>query len=73
MNRKTQIEQLERAVGDAHRAMNVQESIWMQEWEAARNPFIAINEWNKNHERRMVYIQPWLDAKAELTRFRSKE
>jgi hypothetical protein len=73
MNRKTQIEQLERAVGDAHRAMNVQESIWMQEWEAARNPFIAINEWNKNHERRMIYIQPWLDAKAELTRFRSKE
>ena len=73
MNKKTQIEILERAISDAHRAMNVQESIWMQEWEAARNPFIAINEWNKNHDRRMVYIQPWLDAKAELTKFRSKE
>jgi hypothetical protein len=73
MNRKTQIEQLERAVGDAHRAMAVQERIWMEEWEAARNPFIAINEWNKNHDRRMVYIQPWLDAKAELNKFRNKE
>jgi len=73
MNRKTQIEQLERAVGDAHKAMSVQEIIWMEEWEAARNPFIAINEWNKNHDRRMVYIQPWLDAKNELARFRSRE
>jgi hypothetical protein len=73
MNKKTQIEILERAISDAQRAMNVQESIWMQEWEAARNPFIAINEWNNNHDRRMVYIQPWLDAKAELTKFRSKE
>ena len=73
MNKKTQIEILERAISDTHRAMAVQEKIWMEEWEAARNPFIAINEWNKNHDRRMVYIQPWLDAKAELTRFRSKE
>jgi len=73
MNKKTQIEILERVISDAHRAMNVQESIWMQEWEAARNPFIAINEWNNNHDRRMVYIQPWLDAKAELTKFRSRE
>jgi hypothetical protein len=73
MNKKTQIEILERAISDAQRAMNVQESIWMQEWEAARNPFIAINEWNNNHDRRMVYIQPWLDAKAELTKLRSKE
>ena len=73
MNKKTQIEILERAISDAQRAMNVQESIWMEEWEAARNPFIAINEWNKNHERRMAYIQPWLDAKAELNKFRSKE
>jgi hypothetical protein len=73
MNKKTQIEILERAISDAQRAMNVQESIWMQEWEAACNPFIAINEWNKNHDRRMIYIQPWLDAKAELTKFRSRE
>jgi len=73
MNKKTQIEILERAISDAQRAMNVQESIWMQEWEAARNPFIAINEWNNNHDRRMAYIQPWLDAKAELTKLRSKE
>jgi hypothetical protein len=73
MNKKTQIEILERAISDAQRAMNVQESIWMQEWEAARNPFIAINEWNNNHDRRMAYIQPWLDAKAELTKFRSRE
>jgi hypothetical protein len=73
MNKKTQIEILERAISDAQRAMNVQESIWMQEWEAARNPFIAINEWNNNHDRRMVYIQPWLDAKAELTKLKSKE
>jgi hypothetical protein len=73
MNKKTQIEILERAISDAQRAMNVQESIWMQEWEAARNPFIAINEWNNNHDRRMVYIQPWLDAKAELTKLRSRE
>jgi len=73
MNKKTQIEILERAISDAQRAMNVQESIWMQEWEAARNPFIAINEWNNNHDRRMSYIQPWLDAKAELTKFRSRE
>ncbi len=73
MNRKTQIEQLERAVGEAHKAMSVQESIWMEEWNSARNPFIAINEWNKNHDRRMVYIQPWLDAKAELNKFRNKE
>jgi hypothetical protein len=73
MNRKTQIEQLEKLVSDAQRAMNVQEITWMEEWEAARNPFIAINEWNKNYDRRMVYIQPWLDAKAELTKFRSRE
>jgi hypothetical protein len=73
MNRKTQIEQLERAVSDAHRAMSVQENIWMQEWEAAHNPFIAIDEWNKNHDRRMIHIQPWLDAKAELNKFRNKE
>jgi hypothetical protein len=73
MNKKTQIEILERAISDAQRAMNVQESIWMEEWEAARNPFIAINEWNNNYDRRMVYIQPWLDAKAELTKFRSRE
>jgi hypothetical protein len=73
MNKKTQIEILERAISDAQRAMNVQESIWMEEWEAARNPFIAINEWNNNHDRRMAYIQPWLDAKAELTKFRSRE
>ena len=73
MNKKTQLEILERAISDAHRAMAVQENIWMEEWEAARNPFIAINEWNKNHDRRMAYIQPWLDAKAELNKFRSKE
>jgi hypothetical protein len=73
MNKKTQIEILERAISDAQRAMNVQESIWMEEWEAARNPFIAINEWNNNHDRRMSYIQPWLDAKAELTKLKSKE
>jgi hypothetical protein len=73
MNKKTQIEILERAISDAQRAMNVQERIWMEEWEAARNPFIAINEWNNNHDRRMAYIQPWLDAKAELTKFRSRE
>lgn len=73
MNRKTQIEQLERAVGIAQSEMAQQEVIWMREWEAARNPFIAINEWNKNHDRRMVYIQPWLDAKAELNKFKSKK
>jgi hypothetical protein len=73
MNRKSQIEVLERAVGEAYKAMAVQEKIWMEEWEAARNPFIAINEWSKNHERRMVYIQPWLDAKTELNKFRNKE
>lgn len=73
MNRKNQIEALERAVGEAYKAMAQQEAIWMQEWEAAPNPFIAINEWNKNHERRMVYIQPWLDAKAALAKFRNKE
>lgn len=73
MNKKTQIEQLEKYISDAHREMNAQESIWMEEWEAARNPFIAINEWNKNHDRRMSYIQPWLDAKAELNKLRSKE
>ena len=73
MNRKRQIEVLERSVGDAYRAMAAQETIWMEEWHAAPNPFVAINEWNKNHERRMVYIQPWLDAKNELARFRNKE
>ena len=73
MNRKTQIEQLERAVGIAQSDMAEQEIIWMREWEAARNPFIAINEWNKNHDRRMVYIQPWLNAKAELAKFKSKQ
>jgi hypothetical protein len=73
MNRKRQIEVLERAVGEAFKALSVQEAIWMEEWHAAPNPFIAINEWNKNRERRMVYIQPWLDAKAELARFRDKE
>ena len=73
MNRKTQIEQLERAVGIAQSAMAEQEIIWMREWEDARNPFIAINEWNKNHDRRMVHIQPWLDAKAALAKFKSKE
>jgi len=73
MNRKTQIEQLERAVGIAQSAMAEQEIIWMREWEEARNPFIAINEWNKNHDRRMVHIQPWLDAKAALAKFKSKE
>lgn len=73
MNRKNQIEALERAVGEAYKAMAQQEVIWMQEWEAAPNPFIAIKEWDKNHERRMVYIQPWLDAKAALAKFRNKE
>jgi hypothetical protein len=73
MNRKTQIEQLERAVGIAQSAMAEQEIIWMKEWEEARNPFIAINEWNKNHDMRMVHIQPWLDAKAALAKFKSKE
>lgn len=73
MNRKRQIEVLERAVGEAYKEMAQQEVIWMREWHSAPNPFIAINEWNKNHDRRMVYIQPWLDAKAELARFRNKE
>lgn len=73
MSRKAQIEQLERAVGIAQSAMAEQEIIWMREWEEARNPFIAINEWNKNHDRRMVHIQPWLDAKAALAKFKSKE
>ena len=73
MNRKTQIEQLEKVVSNAQSEMAQQEVIWMREWEAARNPFIAINEWNKNHDRRMVCIQPWLDAKAALAKFKSKE
>ena len=73
MNRKTQIEQLEKIVGNAQSEMAQQEVIWMREWEAARNPFIAINEWNKNHDRRMVHIQPWLDAKTALAKFKSKE
>jgi hypothetical protein len=73
MNKKSQIEALERAVGIAQSNMAEQEIIWMREWEAARNPFVAIKEWNKNHERRMVYIQPWLDAKAELAKFKSKQ
>ena len=73
MNRKRQIEVLERAVGEAYKEMAQQEVIWMREWNDAPNPFIAINEWNKNHDRRMVYIQPWLDAKAALAKFRNKE
>jgi hypothetical protein len=73
MNRKTQIEQLEKIVSNAQSEIAQQEVIWMREWEAAPNPFIAINEWNKNHDRRMVYIQPWLDAKAELNKFKSKK
>ena len=73
MNRKRQIEVLERAVGEAYKEMAQQEVIWMREWHSAPNPFIAINEWNKNHDRRMVYIQPWLDAKAALAKFRNKE
>jgi hypothetical protein len=73
MNKKSQIEALERAVGIAQSNMAEQEIIWMREWEAAPNPFIAIKKWNKNHDRRMVYIQPWLDAKAELAKFKSKE
>lgn len=73
MTRKRQIEALERAVGDAYKAMAEQEVIWMREWDAAPNPFVAINEWNKNHDRRMVYRQPWLDAKAALAKFRNKE
>lgn len=73
MNRKRQIEVLERAVGEAYKEMAQQEVIWMREWEAAPNPFVAIKEWNKNHDRRMVYIQPWLDAKAALAKFRNKE
>jgi hypothetical protein len=73
MNRKTQIEQLEKVVSNAQSEIAQQEVIWMREWEAAPNPFIAINEWNKNHDRRMVYIQPWLDAKAELNKFKSKK
>jgi hypothetical protein len=72
MTRKQQIEVLERAVSDAYRAMAAQEVIWMEEWRAAPNPFVAIKEWNKNSARRMVYIQPWLDAKAELAKFRDK-
>jgi hypothetical protein len=73
MTKKKEIEALEKAVGDAHRDMAGQEIIWMKEWHDAPNPFIAIKEWNKNHDRRMVYIQPWLDAKAELSKFRNKE
>jgi len=73
MNRKTQIEQLEKVVSNAQSEMAQQEIIWMREWEEARNPFVAINEWNNNHDRRMAYIQPWLDAKAELTKLRNKE
>ena len=73
MSRKTQIEQLEKVVSNAQSEIAQQEVIWMREWEAAPNPFIAINEWNKNHDRRMVYIQPWLDAKAELNKFKSKK
>jgi hypothetical protein len=73
MNRKTQIEQLEKIVSNAQSEIAQQEVIWMREWEAAPNPFVAINEWNKNHDRRMVYIQPWLDAKAELNKFKSKK
>jgi hypothetical protein len=73
MNRKTQIEQLEKVVSNAQSEIAQQEVIWMREWEAAPNPFIAINKWNKNHDRRMVYIQPWLDAKAELNKFKSKK
>ena len=73
MNRSQQIELLERAVNEARRIMETQEAIWMEEWNAARNPFIAINEWNKNFDKRMVYIQPWLDAKDKLTKFRSRQ
>jgi len=73
MNRKTQIEQLEKIVSNAQSEIAQQEVIWMREWEGAPNPFIAINEWNKNHDRRMVYIQPWLDAKVELAKFKSKK
>jgi hypothetical protein len=72
MSRKRQIEVLERAVGLAYSALAEQEAIWMEEWHECRNPFVAINNWNKNRERRMVYIQPWLDAKAELARFRDR-
>jgi len=72
MNRKKQIEELEKAVALAQSDMAEQEIIWMKEWEAAPNPFVAINEWTKNRDRRMAYRQPWLDAKAELTKFKSK-
>jgi hypothetical protein len=73
MSRKADIERLERYVVDAHRAMTEQERIWMQEWKAAPNPFVAIQEWNKNHERRMVHIQPWLDAKHNLAKLKGKK
>jgi len=73
MNRKAQIERLERISNDAHRLMVEQERIWMEEWRSAPNPFVAINEWVKNHERRMVYIQPWLDARHNLAKFRGRK
>lgn len=73
MNRSYQIELLERAVNEARRIMETQETTWMEEWNTARNPFIAINEWNKNFDKRMAYIQPWLDAKDKLAKFKSRQ
>lgn len=73
MNKKHQIEMLEREVGNTATAMNAQECIWMQEWESSPNPFIAIKNWVKNHNKRMVYVQPWLDAKNELSKLRNRK
>ncbi len=72
MTKKKIIEELERMVHDLQKTMTQQEVIWMREWHAAPNPFIAIKEWNKNHKRRMAYIQPWLDAKENLEKAKKK-
>ncbi len=44
MTKKKIIEELERMVHDLQKSMTQQEVIWMREWHAASNPFIAIKE-----------------------------
>ena len=65
-SKKEQVEAAKAHLDHCAKVLKANEILWMDAWNAAPNPFIAINEWTSKQQRaiRKPITQAWLDAVA---------
>lgn len=68
ITRKQAINAAKREIVETRRALDVHSKVWLEEFQSASNPFVAIETHlsAEQRARRAKLIQPWLDACAQL-------